>query len=210
MEYIQDDVVGVKPLPTIEYLRECFDVDFETGVLTWKVRPVSHFKDGAKQTAQHKANMWNGKLAGKVTGTPNTKGYLMARIDGRLYVVHRVVFAMAHGGWPKDQIDHINGARDDNRIANLRDVTHAVNQRNRTKSFTGGSSAYTGVSWDKRSQKWQAYIWLNGKKKNLGYFTDEIEAAAAYRAAAEELGYTEAHILAADGTMPPLPHEVTK
>jgi hypothetical protein len=53
-----------------------------------------------------------------------------------------------------------------------------------------------------------ARIMVDGTFKYLGVFTNELAAAAAYRAAAERLGFTERHIRATDGTLPPLPHEL--
>lgn len=50
------------------------------------------------------------------------------------------------GDWPKDQLDHINGVRDDNRIENLREVTSQQNNFNR-KPNSNSTSNYKGVSW---------------------------------------------------------------
>ena len=36
------EIAKDKELP-VEYLRECFHYDPETGELTWKERPLSHF-----------------------------------------------------------------------------------------------------------------------------------------------------------------------
>lgn len=90
---------------------------------------------------------------------------------------------MGDGVWPKGQIDHVNGNRLDNRICNLRDATHAENQRNskRPKSNTSGIK---GVYWDKRSKKWGAHIRFGNKMLNLGRFSEKEDAAAAYKLAA--------------------------
>ena len=47
----------------------------------------------------------------------------------------------------------------------------------------GGSSSHRGVSWNEQAKKWQARIYVNGKKKYLGSFTDEDDAGRAYDAA---------------------------
>ena len=75
----------------------------------------------------------------------------------------------------EEQIDHINHIKDDNRIENLRIVNRSQNCQNKPKQ-KNRSSIYKGISWFKRDKKWQAHIQLNGKRKNLGYFDDEIEA----------------------------------
>ncbi|GAJ01158.1 unnamed protein product [marine sediment metagenome] len=81
--------------------------------------------------------------------------------------------------------DHINGNGLDNRRTNLRVCTHAENCQNRRKP-TGCSSRYKGVSWRKRTRKWRAYIWINGRQKQLGCFDEEEEAARAYNKEALE------------------------
>lgn len=48
-------------------------------------------------------------------------------------------------------------------------------------------SKYDGVTWHKRSERWRAYIYINGKQKSLGYYDDEIEAAEAYQKALQNL-----------------------
>ena len=50
--------------------------------------------------------------------------------------------------------------------------------------FSKGSSAYRGVSKDKRSGKWQAMITLDGQNMRLGNFEQEVDAAKAYDEAA--------------------------
>ena len=87
------------------------------------------------------------------------------------------------GAWPKDQIDHVNGDRSDNRFCNLREATNSQNQANRRCEATS-TSGVKGVSWDRRCRRWQAQISINGKPKHLGGFTSKEEAARAYAAAA--------------------------
>ena len=57
---------------------------------------------------------------------------------------------------------------------------------NRTKRLNT-SSKYKGVSFYKLFGKWRAQIKLDGMIKNLGYFTNEKEAAATYNEAALDL-----------------------
>ena len=71
----------------------------------------------------------------------------------------------------------------DNRRDNLRVATNAQNKMNKGKGIDN-ASGYKGVHWDKRDNKWRATISMENRKKSLGYFTDPIEAARAYDAAA--------------------------
>jgi flagellar basal body rod protein FlgC len=82
--------------------------------------------------------------------------------------------------------DHINSNGLDNRRQNLRICTHAENLANRKKQISN-TSGYKGVSWDKSCKKWAANISICGKYKKLGRFTDLVEAARAYDAAAKEV-----------------------
>lgn len=67
---------------------------------------------------------------GKEVGTPQTRGYLKITIRGVHYLAHRLAWLYVHGVWPSKVIDHINGITSDNRIDNLRDVSHQQNSRN--------------------------------------------------------------------------------
>jgi hypothetical protein len=50
------------------------------------------------------------------------------------------------------------------------------------------TSQYVGVCWHKTRKKWRASISLFDRKKILGYFDDEVEAARCYNEMAKKLG----------------------
>jgi len=78
----------------------------------------------------------------------------------------------------KEVVDHIDNDKTNNSLDNLQLIT---NRENTSKDKTGGTSKYVGVYWNKGAQKWQARIWIDGKRKSLGYFDDEYEAHLAYQ-----------------------------
>jgi hypothetical protein len=141
---------------TAERLRKLLHYDPETGVFTWRMQrgPAA---------------------AGAVAGSPHRDGYVCIGIDGRWYLAHRLAWLYMSGEWPENQIDHHDGKRSNNRIANLRPATHAQNQMN---SRAYGQSGRKGVSWNRG--RWQARIRVNRVLIHLGRFDDKEEAAAAY------------------------------
>ncbi|MDF7762103.1 HNH endonuclease, partial [Kosakonia cowanii] len=80
--------------------------------------------------------------------------------------------------WPSHFIDHINGITNDNRIENLRVVTNTQSQYN-TRPMKGSRSSYKGVWFSKQKDKWVAEYKLNYKKKHVGLFDNETDAAKA-------------------------------
>ena len=80
------------------------------------------------------------------------------------------------------QGDHRDRDRLNNRRSNLRGLPDTKNAQN-VSSFHGSASQYRGVYWDKRKRKWRAQVNVDSRTTNLGYFTDEREAAEAACAA---------------------------
>jgi len=121
-------------------------------------------------------------------GTTMKSGYLQIWSEGKLWYAHRLIWTNAHGPIPDDlQIDHINGLRSDNRIANLRLVTYAQNHQNRHHAEKNSSSGVKGVYWRSQIQKWAAEIRHDYKKYYLGSFHTIAEAKLAYNNAASLL-----------------------
>lgn len=85
-----------------------------------------------------------------------------------------MAWALFHGEQPPEEIDHRNGVRDDDRIANLRPATRAQNAEN----VKG-----RGVRFEADRGKWLARVCVDYRQINLGRFDTEAEALAAVRAA---------------------------
>lgn len=69
--------------------------------------------------------------AGTIIGYADRDGYLHARFAGRQYLVHRLGWLIVYGRWPVGEIDHRDGVRTNNRIANLREADRGQNCSNR-------------------------------------------------------------------------------
>jgi hypothetical protein len=168
----------IRELPSVEYLRECFDYDPETGELRWKVRPIEHFPT---------KNVWaisNAKYAGRTAGWFSYKGYCCVMIKGRSCVSHRVIWKLVTNEEPPPMLDHVNGSRADNRWRNLRAANWWEQAHNR-KLVKHNTSGYRGVSH--KGGRWHARIGVNGSMRHLGCFAAAEEASRAYENAAREL-----------------------
>lgn len=147
---------------THERLLELCAYDPETGLLTWRKS-----KGAAK----------GGKPVG---GVHRVKGYGEACIDGEDFQTHRLIWFYVYGEWPRGEIDHINGKRDDNRIVNLRDVPSGINRQNQRAPHRRKRIGLLGAHYNKASGKWAAAICVNYKQMHLGLFETAEEAHQAY------------------------------
>ena len=113
--------------------------------------------------------------AGSIVGYSQS-GYLAARLDASPYYLHRLAWIYVHGYFPKDQIDHINCIRKDNRIVNLREATDAENRQNMPNLRKDNVTGFTGVSPHKATGKFRARVKINGKEIHLGLFETKEQA----------------------------------
>lgn len=155
---------------TAEHVRSVLHYDPETGVFRWLPNPT-------------RPKAWNTRFANKPTGSLDVSGCLSIRItEFGLFLAHRLAWLYTSGAWPTETIDHINGDRSDNRIANLREATQAENMRNRAKQ-SNNRSGFLGISYSRDHKKWRAAINLNKKTVWRAYAETAQEAAALRRAA---------------------------
>jgi hypothetical protein len=161
------------PLPSADYLRECFSYDPETGVLMWKERPRGHFASerGWRQT--------NGHKAGNSAGHLDTAGYLTVEINDRGCKVARIIWKLQTGLDPVAEIDHINHDRADNRWSNLREATH---HQNTTYRRWAKRELPRGV-YLTREGRYASYVQSGNRRlAYLGTYATPDEARAAWLA----------------------------
>ena len=174
------------PLPSAEYLAECFIYDPGTGVFTWRERPPSHFR-GPRAGREHKR--WNKRFSGTRAGGIRTGGYRSINLDGKLRKASRLAWKMHTGADPPGEVDHRNTIADDDRWDNLRIATRSqqnANQHTRVTNRPGLKGVYP------HGKKFGSRIMCDGKIRNLGVFVSAEEAHAAYCDAATER-YGEFH-----------------
>lgn len=178
-------------LPSQDELKELLIYDPETGKLFWKKRSVDKFSDG-KHPAQRNCDRWNGRFSGSEAFTATKgDGYKHGQLMGQWVSAHRVAWKIETGEAP-DEIDHINGKRDDNAWENLRDVEPRVNHKNASKPKRN-TSGVVGVRYNKLRGYWQAFITVDYHFHSLGVYKDISDAIAARKAAELEFGFHANH-----------------
>lgn len=153
--------------PTQSRVRELFDYNPETGVFIKRD-------------------------TGKEFGRFVSRGYRAMYFDGASHRSGRVAWIYMNGPIGNAHIDHVNGNRSDDRIANLRAVPQAENNRNLSIP-KNNKSGVMGVYWHNQSCRWRAQIRVDYKAQSLGSFTSKDEAIAARKAAEVRFGFHENH-----------------
>ena len=145
-----------------EELKKLFSYSEETGLFTRLVRVSRRGKVGEN--------------AGHLIST----GYVKIGIGKKYYLAHRLAWLYVYGHFPKNNIDHINGIKTDNRISNLREATFEENSRN-VGITSRNNSGFKGVYFIKKRNKWATRCSVNKKEIYLGSFDTAEEASKAYQ-----------------------------
>ena len=124
---------------TAERLRELLSYDEETGVFCWLAKPNRRIRVGDQAGVRF-------------------RGRIQIRIDGTSYRAHRLAWLYVYGTLPSQVIDHINGNACDNCIANLRDVSVAMNRQNIRKPMKHSKIGVLGVRKNVHGDKFSARV----------------------------------------------------
>lgn len=141
---------------TQDRLRALLAYDPDTGIFTWITPTSNRVKKGA------------------VCACKDKHGYVVIRLDSRLYKAHQLAWLYMFGEFAKE-LDHINRVPHDNRIVNLR-IASRSEQMHNAGMLRNNTSGVKGVSWHKTAKKWHVRIWSNGVCHSFGYF-DSLELA---------------------------------
>lgn len=141
-----------------QYLSECFDADYEGGLIKWKSRPLKHF------TSERGWKIWNTRYSGKVAGSfikKGKSGYYRTTINNMYFYNHQILWVMFYG-WELEgfEIDHIDRNTRNNSIRNLRLATRTQQVWNTSSS----NNLEKGVSFDNSRQLWLMQFEVAGKR----------------------------------------------
>ena len=146
-------------------LKKLLHYDSETGFFTWKISIGKIKKDS-------------------LVNCKDLNGYVKIGINKKGYLAHRLAWLYVYGYFPEHDIDHVDRNPMNNRIKNLREISHTCNIRN-TGNYSHNTSGVKGVGWVKRTKKYRAEIMVKGKSYHLGYYKSFDNAICA-RLAAEQ------------------------
>ena len=141
--------------------KQFLSYDPETGDIKWVRHPSKRRKDGVCATHLNKVH-----------------GYLSVCFAYKVHQAHRIAWLLHYGDFPAGVIDHINGDMTDNRLSNLRAVTHAENMQNQRRAHKNNKVGFLGVG--ELRGKFRARINVNGRQVYLGAFDSPEEARDAY------------------------------
>jgi hypothetical protein len=145
-----------------------------------KAPRISHVEVKARYEYDPLTGIVTDKTTGRSVGARMPDGYTVMNLRGKMIGVHRLAFFWMRGYWPPEQIDHVNGARSDNRWCNLRLASATENAQNKTP-YGVKNHGFKGTKLDANG-KWRAQITVDGKVKYIpGRYNSAAEAHRAYK-----------------------------
>lgn len=155
-----------------EFLRRTFSYNPDTGIFTKKP--------------------WIGSR-GRVTkeivyGLDGVTRYVQIPVGGKMFLAHRLVFVFMFGIYPELQVDHIDGNGRNNKLENLRLVTHKQNAQHNVNGNSNNTTGFRGVYRSRRGL-WRSSIQVDGVHRHIGVFDTKEAAHAAYLSAKNEVHF---------------------
>jgi len=148
---------------TQQDVKSLFDYDPKTGICTWKVHRL---KAGPGDPIDERYVYRD--------------GYIVISVKGKAQMLHRLIHLWMTGEHPKQQIDHIDGDKLNNRWENLRDVSQYENLCNKEHvEAKRKNPAPRGVRKESKNS-WSATVTVDGKKLHIGRFDSVEKAEQAY------------------------------
>lgn len=152
-------------------LQELLHYDPDIGVFTWRVNASSTGRAGTTAGCRKSSN-----------------GYIVIRVDGKLYLAHRLAFLYMEGRFPPSLIDHRDTVKSNNRWTNLRCATQSENQQNRIYAQANNRrSGLLGVYWSEQRGAWGAKVVIEKKQHHAGFHATPELAHQAYLALKRKL-----------------------
>lgn len=167
-------------------VRDLLEYNHKDGLLRWKPRPIKYC------CSQRYKKAFDTKHAGNIAGKMHRHGYYKINIFRKEYFLHIIAWVHYYGAYPKHAIDHIDGNIKNNAIENLRDVPHSLNMKN-LALYKNNTSGRVGVTFEKKSKKWTAYIRSEGVFRNLGHFDKKEDAIKAREVAERKYDFHKNH-----------------
>lgn len=109
---------------TQERLKEVLDYDSSTGIFTWKKN-------------------------GSITGTLNSYGYVIIKVDGIPHRAHRLAWLYVYGDTIPEVLDHIDSNRSNNSIDNLRVSSKSERSRLQKNAGLDGTCNKSSITQEK-------------------------------------------------------------
>ncbi len=169
---------------THEALKSLLHYSPETGRFTWLSSEERFLR------SKYAFSIHTNSRVGRIAGGISAGGYVVISINGYGFLGHRLACFYMNGFWP-EQMDHINGNRQDNRWENLRLSSQAENKKNQglRKDLTK-ASGHTGIYLAPRyTDRWTIRV----GKKTVGYSRSLDEAIEIRKRKLEEMGYAPEH-----------------
>lgn len=152
------------------------------------LKTLIHYNPETGECVRLSKTSFNTK-AGEVINGKDDRGYKRLMINRVRYKLHQLIWLYVYGEFPKEDIDHINQDKTDNRLQNLRDVSRSVNCRN-IRFRKNSPFGISGISLN--DSKYMVRIVQKGKEKYIGRFDDFFEACCVRKSAEHKCQYHSA------------------